>query len=204
MASPESFYSGRELETDVFGSFKKSKKFIDAYRAAAGESGYVTYGLAMDLIRQFGESDPTNPDKEFATDLRIEISERLGLSPEEEDRLKFYSAVGTPLDLYHGVDAWLEYELSETGERISLTMDVTKRGDKISEGHKADFIIPEAPEPESDAYLGFVEEQATEIPGQLKMRIDAAKRDSASRSIQKPTPGGARRRYVAPPSAQAK
>ncbi len=63
-------------------------------------------------------------------DLRKMIAE---LSPNKNDPVKFYTAVGTPLDYYHGVDAYFRQ-----GENI-VTMDVSLRGKEL---HKANVFLP--------------------------------------------------------------
>ncbi len=136
-------YSGTLNERDMLGEFKASPQAIARLREIASDRGYVSYNKAMDFARQFSEKDPTDPEKPFANQLRSALIEELDLETDEEmDRLKFYSAVGTPLDVFHGVDAWIEY-VSPSGARVVVTIDVTLNTNKSS--HKADVIVQEIP-----------------------------------------------------------
>jgi len=159
---PASFYSGRELEIDVFGRPKFPRGYEEVLRQES-QRGYLPFNRAMDVIREYYPFDPTNPPKEFANDLRLEIIDKLGLTDEQADDLKFYSAIGTPLDTFHGVDAWLEFPDPNTSRPIFVTLDVTKQVGKLEEGHKADVIVGDVPEPASNSYLGEVERYADEV-----------------------------------------
>lgn len=155
--SPGDFYTGKMNERDVFGSFRPSPKFREAYRAIARENGYVGYEASLDLVRKHGTQDPLNPEKPFANELRLAVIEALGLETEEEmDRVKFFTAVETPADQFHGIDGWIEYE-TQDGRRIVVTVDVTKNPNK--DEWKADVIIPEITDPseDEDAFLAQAE-----------------------------------------------
>lgn len=156
-------YSGKMHERDVFGVFKSSPEFIAAYRKKATESGYVPREAALELIRLHGKENPLNPKKPFAHELRQQVIELLDLQTNEEmDRVKFYSAVETAADVFHGIDGWIEYESLKRG-RIVVTIDVTKNPNK--DAWKADVIIPEVVDPEEDEekFLEGVEAAAEEI-----------------------------------------
>ncbi|MFZ2681795.1 MAG: hypothetical protein WAZ14_01750 [Patescibacteria group bacterium] len=156
------FYSGRELEVDVFGKPKFPTEYEQAYRRLAKErGGYLPYEKAQSLIREFTPDDPTNPSKEFARDLRLAICEILELEGEEADIVKIYSALGTALDIYHGVDAWIEIDLD--GLHAEASMDVTHRSDKLDDGHKADVILGDILEPENAKYLAEVDKYAETV-----------------------------------------
>lgn len=157
------FYTGKMNERDVFGSFLPSQKFLDAYRAVAKKNGYVGYEAALDLVRNHGIQDPLNPDKPFANELRLAVIEALGLETEKDmDRVKFFTAVETPADQFHGIDGWIEYE-TEDGRRIVVTVDVTKNPNK--DAWKADVIIPEITDPSVDEDLFL--QQAETYGGQV-------------------------------------
>ena len=143
------FYSGRLNERDVFGEFKMTDEARKAFRLAANERGYVVYNKAVELVRTFSTEDPTNPQKPFAKELRMAVIEALGLEDDEDmDRIRFYSAVGTVLDIYHGVDGWIELQLDEE-PAILVTLDVTLNKQKTD--HKADIIVQEISDPSQDA-----------------------------------------------------
>jgi hypothetical protein len=172
---PVEFYSGRELEIDVFGKPKFPHAFDRIIREA--DRGYLPFQRAQDLIREHYPGDPTNPEKEFANDIRLEVVEQLDLGDEGSDDVKFYSAVGTPLDLYHGVDAWIEIALQDEQSgrtiRAQVTLDVTQRTEKQEEGHKADIIIGDVPDPSAKNYLSEVSRYGEEIGTLLVERLQS-------------------------------
>lgn len=49
--------------------------------------------------------------------------------------VKVRSALGTPLDIYHGIDLVMEYDGNVA------TIDITSNGEKIASGAKADVIL---------------------------------------------------------------
>ena len=86
--------------------------------------------------------DPTMPEKKVAKDLLNFVADELGIEEDSEDEqeLKFYTAVGgkkSPLDFYHGVDAFIEFR----GTRVLI--DVTKNPSKRFEDSNYDRIIME-------------------------------------------------------------
>ncbi len=142
---PRDFYSGRLNERDALGDFKRTPAFMRAYRAAANERGYVNYRQSVELVEQHYEGDPTNPAKPLANELRMAVIDELGLETDADmDRIKFFTAIGTPLDHFHGVDAWIEF-VPEVGPPRRVTIDVTLNPNK--ETHKADVIVQEFPDP---------------------------------------------------------
>ncbi len=172
------FYSGRELEVDVLGKPKFPPAYEAAYRRLAHEKGgYLPYHQAQALIREFNPDDPTNPKQDFARDARLAICDALELDEEDMDSVKFYSAVGTALDIYHGVDGWFEIDCEDLKAghlHAEVSLDVTKRADKLDEGHKADVMIGDVAAPDDEAYLTAVDKYAGEITRVMIERILAA------------------------------
>ena len=133
----------------------ESKEYKEALKNLGVDGrGYLTFKEALDLVKKFQPidnetkklQDPTHPKKAFPNDLRIAIADALGLATTEElNRLKYYTAVGSPLDLFHGVDAFIELE-GKTPEEQSriVTFDVTLRTEAAAKrGANADVIIRE-------------------------------------------------------------
>lgn len=169
---PEYGYTGRELELDLVGKPIFPRSFAaELKKAADNENGYVRRDKAMDLIRQFTPADPTNPPKDFARELRLAVIEALNLP--DGDEVGFYSAVGTPVDLFHGVDAWVELKYAPVGRPESVhhavvTLDVTDRTGESYEKYKedrtkADVIVKGIPEPTDAQYLKKIEILGREI-----------------------------------------
>jgi len=167
------FYSGRLHERDVLGEFKMSDEAKRAFRLAADERGYVTYNKALELVRTFSQEDPTNPQKPFAKELRLAVIEALDLEDDDEmNRIRFYSALGTALDIFHGIDGWIELQLDE-GPPILVTLDVTLNTKKSE--HKADIIVQEITDPSQDEnrFLEEIQQCALQV---IEMFQDELKR----------------------------
>ncbi|MBI5793623.1 hypothetical protein HZA87_00855 [Candidatus Uhrbacteria bacterium] len=177
------FYSGRFNERDVLGEFRSNAAGLRALQDEAGERGYIARGRAIDLIRQHTQEDPTNPRKPFAKELRLAVIDELGLEEDDDlDRIRFYSAVGTPLDVFHGVDGWIEF-VPEKGSIQMITLDVMLDPGKVS--HKADVIVQQFPDPVEDevAFLEAVEGYASEVADRLRPSVEAMLRQRGQRSI---------------------
>lgn len=88
---------------------------------------HISFYDALEMVKA-GQpwKDPTNPEKDFLRELRIEVADCLGIGADEDalDRLRAYTAVGSPLDLLHGVDALFEFD-EKKGSMIRVFLDVT-------------------------------------------------------------------------------
>ena len=93
--------------------------------------GYMPFQKAMTLARRLAVWDPTDPEPNMANTLHFHVCETLGV--EDYSLVRFYSALGTPLDWFHGVDCWIEFD-----GRV-VTIDLTINGYKNC--HKADVVI---------------------------------------------------------------
>lgn len=117
-------YTGRLLEEEALG----------VCRAKAGP--YQSWKKALAAVLANQPWDPSDPGPRFASDLHAEVALCLGL--EDWSVLRYYTAVGSDFDVWHGVDAFLIFQ----GEMV--TIDVTTNPEKLN-GYKADFIVgPEA------------------------------------------------------------
>lgn len=126
MERMERGYTGGLLEVDMFGErFRKRR---------GGPGEYKKYEEALKEVKVDYPGDPSDPRERFASDLHAEVAQELGL--EDWSELRLYSAVGSSLDYYHGVDAFFEWR----DQRV--TMDVTRNPAKES-GYKADVILGE-------------------------------------------------------------
>jgi len=130
--------TGKIVEKEVFG---KSPETSTETREASGHEEYLSFRVAMLEIKKDQDSpeskiDPSDPDKEFANDLHASIAEEM--TPEDYERLRFYTAIDTVLDRFHGVDGFMEFDL-DGGETIVITLDVTTNPNKLD--YKADVII---------------------------------------------------------------
>lgn len=181
------FYSGRLSESDMFGDFKTTPAGVKAFKDEVNAQGYLTRDRAIELIRKHTQEDPTNPMKPFARELRLAVAEELGLESDADlDNLRFYSAVGTPLDVFHGVDGWIEFR-PEGGTPRIVTIDVTLDPAKLE--HKADVIVHEVPDPSENEkrFLKFVyEEYAPKVAEKLRPMVASMMRRRAAADPEQP------------------
>lgn len=169
---PADYYSGRMFERDFIGVVDVERpEYQAAYRAAADADGYVPYDPAVRLARRSQPYDPAQPEKPFARDLLFEVADKLRLAPRDQQRLKFYTSVHTPLDHKHGVDGFLELEdpKTRTVRRITFDLSLDRR-----KHPKADILVRELPAPddpdpsEANRYLKDVESYAAEVVRMLQ------------------------------------
>lgn len=175
-------YSGTELEYDLFDAVKTSDpEYLAAYKAMRpAENGYLPWHQAIELAKKFQPADPTNPRKEFYRELLIAVQEKLGIDiARNPDAIKAYTAVGTPLDTFHSVDAFLTR--TENGRESTVTLDASLRREKIEDGAKADEVITDVPdvEEDEDGYLAAIEMYADRVVKHFRQQksrqfIDAA------------------------------
>lgn len=110
--------TGKQIESDALP------------RCSWQSKDYLPYQKALTLVKESQSWDPTDPPTRALNDLHYLLAEVLEV---ELGEVKVYSAVGSPLDYFHGVDLFLEF-----GE-VTITVDLTANPKKIE--HRADFII---------------------------------------------------------------
>ncbi|MEA3249857.1 MAG: hypothetical protein U9Q03_05935 [Patescibacteria group bacterium] len=174
---PPSFHSGTEHERSLFGEADVRGDEYDAEmkRLGADEQSHLKFGPALELVKKFQPSDDAeNPSRPFFNDLRIEIVDVLEEFGVEAD-VRAYTAVGTPLDKYHGTDAFVEIEVG--GQEVIVTFDATLNPDKLQGGHKADLMVGDMPDPlddseEEDKYLDEIRTLAIQAANKALNRFD--------------------------------
>lgn len=174
--------TGRMYEAKVLGVYKMTPQFIEA-EAMIKKNRRGHYQEDEDLYRVLKENvtgDPTNPEVQHARDIRLAVIESLGIENlEEEDAVKYYTAVGTPLDVKMGVDAFIEFTDPETHKTSRATIDVTLNTRKLNESYgKADIVIGELPDAiiEEDEYLEMIDEYGKQIAEKLKLQSNEINR----------------------------
>lgn len=169
-----------EVNTNSREYQKELRRFQEEAAEKGATQGHIPYQEALELAKKFQPFDPTNPHKKpFARDIRvslIELMENKGLLPkdstnEDKDRVKFYTAVKTPLDTFHSVDAFIEFE-DLNGKKYLVTFDLTLNPHKKE--HRSDIIVQKLPDPnlkeESMKYNATIEEYAQKALGCIEMR----------------------------------
>lgn len=85
----------------------------------------------------YQKTETHDPPSAWLNDVHFRITQLLGLK--DWSCLKVYSALGTALDQYHGVDLLVRYTEPETGRMVDVTVDFTLNTKKDS--YKADVIV---------------------------------------------------------------
>ncbi len=126
---------GRLLEHDLLGEVKIPNELSDA------EKRYMKYNEAVSWVKNHQPGESTNPRAPFANELRIELLDLLGLErPEQFNKVHFYTAVGSHLDYFHGVDAFFEFDADNNLPKGRVSLGVTLR-DKSGDSLKTDIEI---------------------------------------------------------------
>lgn len=132
---PSDGTTGRIFEDEILG------------RCFVSWNGYMKWEDARSFAQQNQPwEDPENPDCPIARHLLHNVREKLG------GKVLFFTAIGTPFDVYHGVDGWFEFR----GKIV--TIDVTKNPFKVS--CKADVLL-------KDEHLGSDDFIVPEIADQV-------------------------------------
>ncbi|MEK7452278.1 MAG: hypothetical protein AAB664_02980, partial [Patescibacteria group bacterium] len=146
-------YTGGMNEKDVLGELRIKEGYKAELAKIVNQAGFAPRDAAMELIRRFTVDNPTAPRKPFAIALRNRVAKLLHLStPQDLKRLRYYTAVGkkevSPLDFFHGVDAWIELLDTDTDIKSVVTIDATIRGNK--DDAKADLLVKNLPDVTKD------------------------------------------------------
>jgi len=114
-------YTGHLFEEEVLGKCRWTSK------------DYIPFRKAMDIVKKNQAVDPTDPKSGAANDFHALVCEELGVDDYTE--VSLYTSVGSPLDYYHGVDAFVEWK----GAFVSIDLTL----DKGKVEYKADIILHE-------------------------------------------------------------
>ena len=126
-------YTGKIAESEVLGETAKPE-----YEKKMAMEGYITYDQAMDLVKDFQPfQDPTDPyENRFPQDVHATLADLLKL--QNFSQLRYYTAIDSPLDRLHSVDAFFELDLGN-GQCMRVTLDMTQNPNK--EDYKADVVF---------------------------------------------------------------
>ncbi len=141
---------GADIERSVLGAAK--------IKPAERMDTYIPFAEAIEYVKKH-QPDGLHRSK-IIRDLRSKIA---AFCTDVEHPVKFYTAVGTPLDTYHGVDAFFEQG------NIIVTVDVSLR-EKIKQ--KADVLLLVAFDKEGRPTIssGDLERVASQIANNLNRR----------------------------------
>lgn len=159
------FGEGKLIEQELLGSTKKEKMQFGQVHEL--ETEYLGYRPAMEYVKSHQRGDPYRPNRFFPKNLYESLRGDSELNINDEKQLAYYTAVGSALDRFHGVDAFFEYR-SEKGKTIRVTIDVTTNPSK--DNYKADVVlsIPSGGiDPSDENYRDLIEEYAHQIKEQI-------------------------------------
>lgn len=178
--------SGENVEGELLDRvIKKNERAQEFYKEK-----YVPYKEALKDVRLRQPWSPYDPKRPFARDVRLEVIDRLGFTDKAGfEHVGFFTAVGSALDYYHGVDAFLEVALDidlaklertpresvmrsdyKPGTYVRVTLDVTTR-EKDADEQKADVVIwvpPDGIDENDVTYLDAVGVAADQIMEKLE------------------------------------
>jgi hypothetical protein len=145
------FYSGAMAESELTGEILHKKDF--------GDQKYISYRQAETDVENGQPCDPTAPEKRFASDFHASVAEQI--CPNDYSRLQLFTAVGSALDYYHGIDGYFRY-IGEKGKLSKVTFDLTKNPDKQRVKAEVLIVIPEMSDPEfsmkNPEYMDWINE----------------------------------------------
>ncbi len=172
--------TGNLFETEQIGEVDvKNQKYLETLKKVVAEeaghgmkSGYIRFQKGIELAKKFQPCDPANPTKPFGKEIIIALQDLLKFESEEDmDRIKFYTASGTPLDKLHGVDAFLELE-DKDKKVYRATFDLTVNPNK--KAYKSDIVVLEQnlPDPtlKPKEYLEAIESYAKQVLSKMISR----------------------------------
>ncbi len=113
---------------------------VDLPRTELVEGRYIPYAASIKLAKDHQPwEDPIEPSPVFAKKLRDAVLRAMPRLPQElHKNLKFYTSVGSPLDQYHGVDAFIEFDVAGK-DPVRITLDITMKPKK--DDWKADILF---------------------------------------------------------------
>ena len=136
------------------------------------------FGSAFHLIEHLPEyrdhpERVTNPAPPVLRDLRLAVAEGLELATEAEmERVKAFTAVGSPIDKHLGIDGFLRIEGRTPHEPATyVTLDYTINPEK--ERSRADVLIKKLPDPDlaEEAYVEAVDRAGEEVVNQYRRKV---------------------------------
>ncbi len=172
-------YTGKILEHDYFGQSVSPSadvlKFLHEFgRSTQDGKVYLPFNKSIELIKKFYAQDPHNPAKPVAKDLFQALLKKLKLENPQEFR--FYSAIDTPLDTFHGIDGFFE-----CGDiRLAIDLTANPRKEDEEDNLSVDFVLHQMPDKKNDEYLyGESLEEAANVLAKIfkekKARADREK-----------------------------
>ncbi|OGY43735.1 MAG: hypothetical protein A3B89_02710 [Candidatus Buchananbacteria bacterium RIFCSPHIGHO2_02_FULL_40_13] len=108
--------TGSMAESEIFGEVIRPVEF-ENWREG---HNYMTRNEALRLVQESQPGNPSDPEPRFANDLQATIVERV--YPNDYNRVRFFTAVGSPLDYLHHIDAF--FEIDDGDFTYTITIDL--------------------------------------------------------------------------------
>ncbi len=132
---------GQECEQALLGrcNIKRTEKVPVPINTTA-----KTYQMAKDEIFEFTKKHQPAEDEHDQENVSREIEQMIKEKIDKSDlpkpvAIKFYTAIGTPLDYQYGIDGWVEI-LKENGKKELITFDL-KTGNYVNSSIEADIML---------------------------------------------------------------
>lgn len=137
-------YTGGSFEYELFGYCGVSWQ----------DTGYLSYEESMKIVKSSQPWNPMDPKCRLANNFHYAVTQALGL--EDCSELKFYTAVGSALDRYHGIDCLFEFH------GIVVTIDVTIN--RYKNNCRADVLVNfNSGINEEGSYLDVIRQASREV-----------------------------------------
>jgi hypothetical protein len=157
-------HTGRGLEESVLGKLKEEVRGIKRYRMVCGKKVDMKrdFLACVFVVKSTQGKRSFNPQHPKTKAIKV-IYNHIASGLREKKNLYIYNSVGTELDVFHGVDFFVEYRKGK--ESILVTFDLTCRESKGK--FKADVLMTRSVI-ESDTYYELADSVARKITEQVK------------------------------------
>ena len=175
-------YSGKEEELDFVGS--------EVLRPARYNGEYKSFAESLRSVEEhqpkgWNPEDPPIGTNNFLNDLHFLVQEGLQKRFGENRSLRLWNALGSHLDVLHGVDLIFTFHLSPQSEKsrhpfeARATLDLTRNHHKEEVGGKADIIVPlefasQYQEMSEQSKMDFINGIVVSVVSQIEDQIDSA------------------------------
>jgi hypothetical protein len=186
---PSDVYTGNQYQEDFLGGIDLGPAYKEARAIVEDRSGpphkefgyYVNYPNSVDLVERFQPIDKTTGDRidptdslKLLQDIKYEVVDLL--EDIDNDEILAFTSVGSTLDHFHGIDAFIKIKDPNGGKPFLISFDITLKRDKDQQ--KADILIPnEIPDPaygtkEEKEYGIRVSEIAKEVVQKYRKELE--------------------------------
>ncbi|HVY36017.1 MAG TPA: hypothetical protein VG982_01955 [Candidatus Paceibacterota bacterium] len=162
---------GKLVEQELLG---KVKKEIMEFNGLHEIKTYQPYKTALQYVKNHQYGDPEKPHRFFPKSLIGKIKENKELfSGNGEEKIAFYTAIDSILDLKHGVDAFFEYRKNAKEPVVRVTFDVTTNPSKDQYKAEVILLIPsEGLDPSDTDYEDRIGDYSHQIISELLTKLE--------------------------------